>query len=142
MLYPEDLLPIAKRIVASAHKVPQEPNQWLHISDYDEPGEIVPCLYLARILVQFHANERLVRAAIMALAHERGVEFGDEVQSLHDLTWALDDALGFLKLVDLQALVGFLSSYLGRLEHELNGDDDGEEDEEEEDADAEEGDEE
>lgn len=139
MQYHADLLPIAQRIVAVADTVPRAPIQWSHVADYDEPKEIVPCLYLARILVQFHGNERLVRAAIKAFAHDRGADFGDEVRSLHDLTWALDDALAALGLVDLQALVGFLSSYLERLEHDLEECDEIEE--EEEDADEEDSDE-
>ena len=141
MQYPEDLLAIAERIVATAHEVPREPNQWSHITDYHEPEWIVPGLYLARILVQFHGNHRLVRAAIKALAHESGVEFDEEVKSLHELTWALDDALAFLNLVDLQAMVGFLGDYLGRLEHELDGcpEDDEDEDDDEDEGDENEG---
>lgn len=128
MQYPDDLLKIAERIVAIAHDVPRESNQWSHITHYEEPEWIVPGLYLARVLVQSSGNKRLVRAAIRAIALERDVSFTEEVQSLHDLTWALEGPLAVLKLPDLQAMVGFLECYLGSLEHELDrGDEDADE---------------
>lgn len=138
MQYPDDLMKIARRLLAIAHNVPKHPKQWSHITHYEEPEWIVPALYLARILVQFHGNERLVRAAIRAIALERDISFEEQVRSLHDLTWALEDPLVVLKLVDLQAMVGFLAGYLGRLEHELDDDEeDDEEDDEDDDEDGE-----